>query len=227
MKRAVVCVATTKRYQRGMARLSEALKVHGNCAQTMWSHLGLDWPSHEDKPYAFKAYAMKEACDGGGGNEVDRLHRNFDCVIWADACILTIRSMEPLWEKIEREGYWISNNGWMNSQWCADSWYEDCFPGGALEAARKINSQVPHVVATSFGLNLKHPIGSWILAEYYRLASNTRAFCGPWVNARKGIAGNPPADVPLPRLPPVPFVCGALPSAAIVPIAVVDPADPP
>ncbi len=80
----------------------------------------------------------------------------------------------------------------MNSQWCADSWYEDCFPGVALEAARKINSQVPHVVATSFGLNLKHPIGSWILAEYYRLASNTRAFCGPWVNARKGIAGNPP-----------------------------------
>jgi hypothetical protein len=91
--------------------------------------------------------------------------------------------MEPLWEKIEREGAWIHNGGWKNGQWCADSWYADCFPGVPLEEARAVNKDIPHVVATTFGLNVRSELGASILKEYYRLASETSAFCGPWWNS--------------------------------------------
>jgi hypothetical protein len=182
MKRAVVCVATTERYQRGMARLFRTLPrfMNPHYSPYAFDHILVDWPSHEAKPYAFKAYALKQAADEGA-----------DLVLWCDACILPIRSLEPLWEKIEREGYWICNNGWLNSQWCADNWYADCYPGVNLEDARAENRNVPHVVATCFGLNLQHPVGKSILQDYYKLASKTRAFCGPWKNTPETPCGPP------------------------------------
>ena len=89
--------------------------------------------------------------------------------------------MEPLWEKIEREGYWLAINGWTNYEWTADSAYPDLFPGMKLEQARELNKKFTQIVATCFGLNLKHPTGATFLRQYYQLAQ-TKAFCGPWGN---------------------------------------------
>jgi len=200
MKRAVVCVATTERYQRGMARLFRTLPrfMNPHYSPYAFDHILVDWPSHEAKPYAFKAYALKQAADEGA-----------DLVLWCDACILPIRSMEPLWEKIEREGYWICNNGYTNYEWTADSAYPDLFPtssyygtsGNYMDIVRHMNKRIPHVVATSFGLNLRSDIGKAFLEEYYRLASETRAFCGPWANSNYLGDGWPYAENP-PRLMP-------------------------
>lgn len=183
MKRAVVCVATTPHYINGLQRLSKVMNGPLGESSKAWiatPHEMMQWPSHQDKPYAFKAYALQAAA------------QTSDVLLWADASILPIRSLEPLWEKIERYGYWIARNGWNNYQWTADSAYPDLFPefyghpardAEVLRASRTINQSIPHVVATSFGLNVKHPIGKAFLAEYYRLASETKAFCGPWMNA--------------------------------------------
>lgn len=188
MRRLVVSYATG-RYVKGLERLDEAVLLkHGAGGLTMpwgigpWPNtkspgagawpIPKEWPIHQDRPYAFKAYALKAAVDAGA-----------EILLWADAAILPIRSMEPLWERIERDGYWIHNGGWKNGQWCADYWYGDCFPGIVLEAAREMNRDIPHVVATTFGLNVKSDIGASILKEYFRLASETRAFCGPWWNS--------------------------------------------
>lgn len=196
MKRAVVNVATTPYYQRGQARLEEAIAEHGGNvngvfpwgAQT-WPLPG-DWPQHSDVPYAFKAFALKQAADQG-----------FDTLLWCDSCILPIRSMEPLLERIEREGYWMSRNGWSNYEWTADSAYRDLFqemgnlkgPGPiSWTAARALNRTIPHVVATAFGINVKHPKGRAFLDEYYRLANETRAFCGPWWNLNNAPCPNHP-----------------------------------
>ncbi len=133
-------------------------------------------------PYAFKAYALKSAADAG-----------YDLLLWTDACILPVKPLDELWERIERDGYWMSRQGYTNYQWTADSAYPDLFSRmygdedrawpSNLEALRAINRTIPHVVATSFGLNVKHPKGKEFLNQYYRLASETRAFCGPWQNA--------------------------------------------
>lgn len=179
MRRSVVCVATTREYQKGMARLAASpfLNAPIQCYNSE-PHRG---PKHKDVPYGFKGVALKEESD------------HADLLLWADASILPIRSLEPLWERIERDGYWFSKNGWSNYEWTADSAYPDLFPDHYCFTrsdskaehdvmAKRVNHGIPHVVATSFGINVKHPKGKKFLDEYYRLASETRAFCGPWIN---------------------------------------------
>lgn len=135
-------------------------------------------PSHAENPYAFKAWALKAAqCQHG-----------VDTVLWADACIVPgKRPLAELWEHVEKEGYWICNNGYSNYTWTAESAYRDLFPdeliGKGGEITREsINREIPHAVGTAFGLNLQSTIGKAFLDEYLRLAQ-TDAFKGPWVNA--------------------------------------------
>ncbi len=91
----------------------------------------------------------------------------------------------------------MSRNGYSNYEWTADSAYSDLFPdtgtmiAKTLDDLRKVNRRIPHVVATTFGLNVRHPKGKAFLNEYYRLASETRAFCGPWTNSN----AHPDTDV--------------------------------
>ncbi len=194
MTRAVVCVATTPHYQKGMRRLDAQVESFDPQAfVSMHPFEPYNSPPHSQVPYAFKAFALEGTRRDGA-----------DLLLWADASILPIRSLEPLWEKIERDGYWIARNGWSNYEWTADSAYQDLLPEFASEpsVARAQNRDIPHVVATSFGLNVKHPKGKAFLDEYYRLASETKAFCGPWRNsAYYGLnserVGNPcgPSDV--------------------------------
>lgn len=128
-------------------------------------------PSHRDVPYAFKAHAIQQAAQRGA-----------DLILWADASILPIRSLEPLWQRIETDGYWIGRNGWKNSQWTADSAYP------LLGISREENELVPHVVAGTFGLNLRSEIGQRIFSQYLQYAVNG-AFKGPWKNGPRSIDG--------------------------------------
>jgi hypothetical protein len=181
MNRAIVNVATTDFYRRGQDRLFSALQpMDEHMSVIIHRELRDEWPTHQDKPYAFKSFALLEAA------------RHFDLLIWADSCIIPVRSMEPLWERIERDGYWMSENGFSNYEWTADSAYQDLFrywqneqrsTSAIREDMYRINRTIPHVVATAFGLNARHPKGKAFLDEYFRLASETKAFCGPWLNA--------------------------------------------
>lgn len=177
MTRAIACVATGS-YVKGMNRLSSCHEHFAGAKLCTWADCLPDGsPSHGSIPYAFKGFALRQ------------LSNEFETLLWCDACIMPIRSMEPLFERIERDGYWISRNGWSNDQWTADSAYKDLWPGLPIEDARKLNSTIPHVVATSFGLSMKHEIGRAFLTEYFRLASETTAFRGPWTNYLQ--AGHP------------------------------------
>lgn len=184
--RAVVCVATTEHYQRGMARLAGAIERQENADFLGWPmererDTMNGWPAHADVPYAFKAFALMEASK-----------RAYDTLLWCDACMFPVQDMQPLWERIERDGYWFSKNGWSNYEWTADSAYPDLFRVPVLEqhfeqpdldTLRAMNKNIPHVVATCFGISLKSREGAEFLREYFRLASETKTFCGPWINA--------------------------------------------
>ena len=161
MSRCVVNVATG-RFVIGQSRLASLLTV----PLMKWSDcLPLHSPAHQEVPYAFKAWAMAEA------------GKKHTVLLWADACIVP-RDLTSLFERIERDGYWMSRNGWMNSEWTADASYAD------LGITREENARIPHVVATAFGISLRHFKGVAFLAEYLRLAQ-TKAFCGPWWNSNR------------------------------------------
>lgn len=182
--RAVINVATTPLYLRGQARLKQSILEAS-------PGVGFDWraytgtptgrcPPHAQRPYAFKAYALEMARRDG-----------MQTLLWCDSSIVCLRDLRPLFERIERDGYWIANNGWTNYEWTADSAYEALFPAimtpppypSGIVAARLVNRTIRHVVATAFGISVQHPIGRAILDQYFHLASETIAFCGPWTNA--------------------------------------------
>ena len=162
MTRCIVNVATGPRYANGQERLATNPHVIETPVMLFRDQMPPGSPSHTEVPYAFKPWAMKAAAEVGA-----------EVLLWADASIVPIRSLDPLWEKIEREGAWISRNGYRNSEWTAESAYAD------LDVTHEENDAIEHVVATTFGLNLNHATGRYIFDEYLRLAQ-TRAFCGPW-----------------------------------------------
>jgi hypothetical protein len=181
MNRCVVNFATGP-YVPGATRLMEQVaKLHG-VKMHFRVQPRVDWPPHSRVPYAFKACALEEVSGA------------FDTLLWCDASIvLGARPLTDLFELIEQQGYWFANNGWTNYEWTADSAYPDLFPGHDIDNAREANRKIPHVVATAFGLSMRHPTGRVFLAEYYRLATKTNAFCGPWKNEAATPCG--PADV--------------------------------
>ena len=163
MTRAVVSVATGA-YVRGGDRLRTRLVELGEMFQYWRDEFPPTSPPHSRVPYAFKASAMAEA------------FQSFDTLLWCDACIYPVKPLTTLWERIERDGYWIGYNGFVNATWTAMDAYAD------LGITPEENSRIPHVVATAFGVSMKHSKGRAILAEYVRLGLHTGAFCGPWTN---------------------------------------------
>lgn len=173
MSRAIVSVATGP-YVRALPRLHAMSRASGVPLRMWRDCLPPGCPPHSEVPYAFKAYALRRVAD----DDVNTL-------LWCDASIVAgERPLKDLFEKIEQDGYWIANNGWTNYEWTADSAYPDLFPESQDDwgSAREENKRIPHVVATAFGLSRAHPVGKSILNAYYRLASQTKVFCGPWWN---------------------------------------------
>jgi hypothetical protein len=173
MSRVIVNVAIGKRfgtvYAKGQERLRNALAAMPTEYDSLHFYTNgypIGCPLHCDVPFAFKAFAMKEAAGRG-----PRL-------LWCDSCIIPMRSLEPIWDRAAAYGVWLGKNGFKNSDWTAPEAYPHLFPGLPLDLARQQNSEIEHVVATAFALDLEHPNGRAFLAEYFRLASQTRAFCG-------------------------------------------------
>jgi len=173
--RAVVNVATGP-FVRGQERLRRALDTVG--FDGMRAFFRDRWPpgspSHQETPYAFKAFAIADAW-----------RRGASVVLWADASVLPVKSLDPLFERIERDGYWVSNNGFTTGEWCADSAL------GPLGITREQSWGIPHPVATAFGLNLADPDAMGLFREWFQLAMDGAAFRGPWTN-RNGEASNDP-----------------------------------
>jgi hypothetical protein len=216
--RVVVNVATAHptNYRRGQMRLRAKLDELGEL-YLLWREVPSMCPPHSEVPYAFKAYALQTAAAAG--------HHS---LLWVDASMLPIRPLDSIWEKIERDGYLLMNNGFINYEWTADSAYPDLFaremfpgidamlkglhpeaarriverafppPKITIDEARSLNRTIPHLVGGIIGLDLTKEVGRDFLSEYFRLASETRAFCGPWGNTNS--PGCPDTGI-LPRGP--------------------------
>ncbi len=178
IRRCVVNYADGK-YEAGQARLQVELSKDESLNTVLWSgvHTPGKCASHREQNYQFKAYALRSAARAG-----------YWTLLWCDASVVPIRSLTPLWEKIERDGYWISRNReYMNYEWTADLAYP------LLGVTREENAKIPHVMATAFGVSLSHPLGRQIYDEYFRLANNG-SFNGPWKNKNHPDYRNEPED---------------------------------
>lgn len=170
MKKTVVNVATGA-FVRGQERLTEKLAELGEDYLIFRNELPPGSPTHELVPYAFKSYALQEAATRGA-----------KLLLWADASIVPIRSLDPIWDYTKEHGVWFADNGWNNAQWTCDAAYKPLLGTNPTEEIRRVNRGIKHVVATTFALYLDDPRGAHFLREYLHYAGNG-AFQGPWWNS--------------------------------------------
>ena len=131
----------------------------------MFTELPPGSPEHLHVPYAFKAYAIQAMLELG-----------FSSILWADAAVVAIRSLMPIWERTERLGYWFSKNcNWNCGQWTCDA----ALP--LLGITRQEAFAIPQIAATAFALDFTKPAAVKFFEEY-RAGAMNGAFIGPWTN---------------------------------------------
>ena len=120
-------------------------------------------PSHLEVPFAFKPLCFLEAKAMG-----------YDLVLWLDASIIALRPIEPLFEKIRREGYLIFKNPLNCSvgQWCSDEALQ-AFPLDREDALK-----IPELSAAVMGLDLRNELALNFLNQWHAKALEGVVFRG-------------------------------------------------
>lgn len=167
MSRCLVSAGVGKWHPRGLDRLEASLlrtKFDGRVMT--WRD---QWPAgsqdHETVQYGFKAFALRAALDAKA-----------ECALWVDASLWAIKSIDPLFEHIEREGYLLFLNGWSIGQFCKDA----ALP--RLKMTREEAMKIPLPVGGCFGVNFKHPLGLAFYHDFMHYARDGVTFPGPWTN---------------------------------------------
>lgn len=162
------------RFRRNAARL------HANLCALQEPVLWWDdsnWPPEAPAdPYGFKVTALELA-----------LQRRYTQVLWLDSSIVVLKPLAPIWDAIERDGYWLARNmhdpktgEWTDARarWPMNSDWTDPRTLPALGVTAKENAQIPQVVGGAFGLDLGCEPGVTVLRELKRMLIEG-AFQGP------------------------------------------------
>lgn len=106
INRCIVNVST-KKYTKGQKRLATSLRNNTDAAILLFdSEDAVGAEPHADNNYAFKPRAMIKAYEAG-----------YRQILWLDASMRAIKSLDPIFEIIERDGYFFQDSGWPNSRW--------------------------------------------------------------------------------------------------------------
>lgn len=147
--RCVVSVATGPHYVANQDRIYRQIPA-GTRSFFFRDELPPFSPTHAENPYMFKIFAIEYAA-----------HRGATSVLWMDSSTVILQPLEPLWELIEKQGYWFSRNyDYTNGQFCSDEALS--IMGTTREAAFK----VPHCVAGCFGLDMRSKVATVFMAAW-------------------------------------------------------------
>lgn len=110
MSRAITSVAVGDRYRPYGERLRESLKVFLAGAEF---RMHTEWPpgspTHSNRHYSFKWWAVKYAIDQGARY-----------VMWLDAACQVIADLEPIWQEIQKRGVYIVHGDHILGEWISD-----------------------------------------------------------------------------------------------------------
>lgn len=97
---------STKKYWKGQERLLRTLENNTDADVLMFkreSDVGA--LPHKDSMYGFKPMAFKKAYEMG-----------YKTVLWLDASMCVIKDLKPIFDAIEKDGYYFQDSGWMNER---------------------------------------------------------------------------------------------------------------
>lgn len=105
-KRCVVNLSTEK-YRSGQERLVKSINGYDILTYRSESEVGA--PLHKENNYAFKVYSIIKAINEG-----------YSQILWLDASIRAIKDITPIFDCIDKDGYFFQDSGWPNSRWTTD-----------------------------------------------------------------------------------------------------------
>jgi len=171
-KRAIVTVSAGGAFQPLMGRLLVACSEFTDAPVYGWSEVSPPGsPEHSKSLYAFKGYAMKQVMD----------RYDPDLILWMDAAVYPIACMEPLWEKIERDGHYFQNNGFLLGEWSSDRALHN------LGIEREPAFQIKEIAAMTYGLDLRRDEGRSFVDDLFRFSSDGST-CGTALMNDNGLA---------------------------------------
>jgi hypothetical protein len=164
MKKAIINFAKGAWYPRGQERLLRSLIDVGWDGDVHYftDENQIGCPTHQERPYAFKPHALKYA-----------VQHESDIVLWADAACWAVKSLDPLFDHIAREGHAFFHSGWNCGQWSSDSALAH------FGLTRDQAWEMPMLMACCFGLDLRTPKAKEFLRRW---EESIPSFPGPWTN---------------------------------------------
>lgn len=155
--RCIVNVSTQK-YRAGQNRLHDSLQDKTDAKLLFFnSEEQVGAEPHADNNYAFKPMAIIKAYEQG-----------YRQILWLDASMVAIKSLDAIFEIIERDGYFFQDSGWLNSQWMIPA---------ALDYFG--TDQGPMLSSGVFGLDLDSEIGYKFFDDWTQ-AMRDGMFNGSW-----------------------------------------------
>ena len=156
-KRCVISLGVGKKsYKDCLVRLQESLSRVGFEGDYLYwdEHLPEGSPDHFEAPFAFKAHCFFAARDLG-----------YEQILWMDSVCVCLRSLNPIFDLIEKNGYALFNNnyGQVMGQWCSD----EAIAANGL--TRDEAMLIPEMPCSVIGLDLRTPLANEFLEGWHRI----------------------------------------------------------
>lgn len=162
MSRCIVNVSTEK-YWKGQERLLKSIWNNSPNIPSASGRYELDVqaPLHKDFMYAFKPYVFNHLCE-----------LEHSVILWLDASMYVLKDLTPIFEQIERDGYFFQDSGWTNERWTPPhvKEYFGTNEGGMLSSG-------------VLGLDMSSEIGRTFFEQWMQ-ASNDGMFNGDYQTSR-------------------------------------------
>lgn len=123
-------------------------------------------PPHAQNPYSFKIYAIKKCMEMG-----------YRHVLWLDTSMFAIKNVQPIFNEMSENGYFLHGSQNLLSDWCNDktlSYYG---------IDRKNLGNYTMAIGGFIGFNFTNAQGVTLFNEWNK-AMNDNLFKGDWANHR-------------------------------------------
>lgn len=163
-------------YVKGQKRLKENFLKFGYTGDFLFynDESQLKCSSHENTPYAFKAYAFQKAIEAG-----------YIQIVWCDSSMYLYndQSLNRIRRQLDKDGYMLPLNGWNTGQWCSDA----ALP--KLGITREESFNIPHIMANCMGFDLSNEKSREFLRQYFAHAKDG-SFRGAWKNVKDSVSSD-------------------------------------
>lgn len=159
-KRCIISLGIGRKgFTASLDRLEESLRRVGFRGDFLgWNdELPIGSPTHFEAPMAFKTFCFLEA-----------KQRGYEEILWMDAPIVALRSVEPIFRMIREKNYVTFTNNYdqVLGQWSSDEVL------ALHQISREDAMQIPETPTSVLGLNLRSELGQEFLNRWHRMTTD-------------------------------------------------------